>query len=62
MAHVLYGHRRTQRLATIPMAVQHILLPIVIFVGWLLGKYDGDTRPGAPASCLGAPEVEPERA
>jgi mannose-6-phosphate isomerase-like protein (cupin superfamily) len=58
MAHVLYSHRRTQRLATIPMAVQRVLLPAVVFVGWLAGKYRSDAWPGAPASCPGASEVE----
>jgi mannose-6-phosphate isomerase-like protein (cupin superfamily) len=58
MAHVLYSHRRTHRLATIPMAVQRAVLPAVVFVGWLLGKYRSDDWPGAPASCPGAPEVE----
>jgi mannose-6-phosphate isomerase-like protein (cupin superfamily) len=54
-AHVAYRHRRTQRLATVPMAIQRIVFPVVIFVGWLLGKYRGNDWPGAPKSCTGAP-------
>jgi quercetin dioxygenase-like cupin family protein len=57
-AHVAYRHRGTQRLVTIPLAVQRILFPVVIFVGWLLGKYRGDDWPGAPKSCPGA--LEPQ--
>jgi hypothetical protein len=55
-AHVAYRHRRTQRLATMPLAAQRIVFPVVVFVGWLLGKYRGDDWPGAPKSCLGAVE------
>lgn len=57
-AHVAYRHRRTQRLATIPLVVQRILFPALVFVGWLLGKYRGDDWPGAPRSCPGAPEAQ----
>lgn len=58
IAHVAYRHRRTQRIATIPLAVQRIVFPVVVFVGWLLGKYRGDDWPGAPNSCPGALEVQ----
>ena len=58
ITHVAYRHRRTQRLATIPLAVQHVLFPVVVFVGWLLGKYRGDDWPGSPKSCPGALEAE----
>jgi quercetin dioxygenase-like cupin family protein len=57
VAHVLHRHRRTQRLATMPSVVQRIVFPVVIFYGWLLGKYRGHDWPGAPESCHGAPEV-----
>jgi len=56
VAHVSYRHRRTQRLASVPLAVQRIVFPVVVLVGWLLGKYRGDW-PGAPQSCPGAPDV-----
>jgi mannose-6-phosphate isomerase-like protein (cupin superfamily) len=61
MAHLLYSHRHTQRLATIPLAVQRVLLPAVVFIGWLLGRYRGDDWPGAPASRAGAPQAEAQR-
>jgi len=54
VAHVLYRHRSTQRLAAIPWAVRSVVFPAVVFVGWLLGKYRGDAWPGAPKSCPGA--------
>ena len=56
MAHVAYRHRRTQRIAAIPLTVQRVVFPVVVFVGWLLGKYRGDSWPGAPGTCPGAVE------
>ena len=56
MAHVLYRHRHTQRIAAIPRRVQQVALPAVVFLGWILGRYRGDSWPGAPRSCTGAPE------
>jgi quercetin dioxygenase-like cupin family protein len=58
MAHVLNRHRETQRIAAIPAPILKVLLPMVVFIGTLLGKYRGNTWPGAPATCTGAPEVE----
>ena len=59
-AHVAYRHRRTQRLATVPLAVQRIVFPVVVFVGWLLGKYRGDDCPAllSPALALLKCEIE----
>jgi hypothetical protein len=56
MAHVLNRHRRTQRIAAVPAPILQMLLPIVVFIGMLLGKYRGDTWPGAPSACTGAPD------
>jgi quercetin dioxygenase-like cupin family protein len=58
MAHVLHRHRKTQRVAAVPAPILSLCLPIVVFIGTLLGRYRGDTWPGAPDSCTGAPEVE----
>ena len=58
MAHLLHRHRHTQRLAAIPVWVQRIVLPTVVVIGRLLGKYPLSGWPGAPGSCLGAPECE----
>ena len=56
VAHVMHRHRRTQRLAAIPLA--RLVFPVVVFVGWLLGKYRGEDWPGAPKSCPGALEAQ----
>jgi mannose-6-phosphate isomerase-like protein (cupin superfamily) len=58
MVHVLHRHRHTQRLAAIPVWVQRIVLPTVVAIGRLLGQYPSSGWPGAPGSCLGAPECE----
>jgi len=58
IAHVLHRHRNTQRLAAIPAWVQRIVLPVIVLIGRLLGKYPAGGWPGAPQSCPGAPEVE----
>lgn len=57
ISHVMYRHRHTHRLAAIPLAVQRVLFPGLVLIGWLLGKYRGNNWPGAPASCPGAPET-----
>jgi len=58
IAHVLWRHRHTQALMVPPPAVQRIIFPLVILLGRILGKYRGDSWPGSPQSCTGAPEVE----
>jgi hypothetical protein len=62
MAHVMYRHRRTQLTPFIPRAVQRVLLPIVVLVGTVLGKYRGTNWPGCPSRCTGAPLASPENA
>jgi quercetin dioxygenase-like cupin family protein len=57
IAHVMYRHRRTQRLA-VPWPVRRVVFPAIVFVGWVLGKYRGDAWPGAPKSCPGVPELD----
>lgn len=58
LAHVLWRHRDTQLLAGPPKAVQRIVLPALLFIGRILGKYRGSSWPGAPESCPGAPLVD----
>jgi mannose-6-phosphate isomerase-like protein (cupin superfamily) len=60
MAHVLYRHRGTQRLAKMPGWVSRGVLPLVILIGRLLGQYPAEGWPGAPQLCPGAPEGEVE--
>lgn len=58
LAHVLWRHRRTQRVAVPHVAIQQTLFPLVLLVGRLLGKYKGQDWPGCPATCPGAPLSE----
>jgi mannose-6-phosphate isomerase-like protein (cupin superfamily) len=58
LAHVLWRHRDTQLLAIPHPAIQRFLLPVVLMIGRMLGKYRGSNWPGSPESCPGAPLVE----
>lgn len=58
LAHVLWRHRRTQRVARPPVAIQRILFPVVLLIGRVLGKYKGKSWPGCPETCTGAPWSE----
>ena len=56
-AHILWRHRETQLLSAPPLAIQRIVLPVLLFVGRILGKYRESNWPGSPESCPGAPLV-----
>lgn len=58
LAHVLWRHRRTQAVATPPMAIQRISFPVVLLIGRVIGKYKGQGWPGCPETCNGAPLSE----
>lgn len=58
LAHVLWRHRRTQRVLIPPVAIQQILFPAVLLIGRILGKYKGQDWPGCPEVCTGAPLSE----
>ena len=58
LAHVLWRHRRTQRVAMPPATIQRILFPVVLLLGRVLGKYKGQSWPGCPEACPGAPLSE----
>jgi mannose-6-phosphate isomerase-like protein (cupin superfamily) len=58
IAHIARRHRHTQGLMTPPLAIQRIAFPLVLLVGYILGKYRGSAWPGSPESCSGAPEVD----
>ena len=60
MAHVAWRHRRTQCVLFMPRALQTFVLPLIVFVGTLLGRYRGSDWPGAPARCRTAPVAEGE--
>lgn len=57
MAHVMHRHRRTQLTPVIPRAIQRVLLPVVVLLGTVLGKYRGTSWPGCPSRCTGAPSA-----
>jgi hypothetical protein len=58
LAHVLWRHRHTQAVMVPPPAIQRIVFPLVLLLGRILGKYRGDSWPGSPESCIGAPEAK----
>jgi uncharacterized cupin superfamily protein len=55
IAHVSWRHRKTQALLIGPRWVQAVLLPAVVLVGTLLGRYRGTDWPGCPARSQVAP-------
>jgi len=56
IAHVLWRHRHTQAVMLPPRIIQQIFFPFILLLGRVLGKYRGESWPGSPASCTGAPE------
>jgi quercetin dioxygenase-like cupin family protein len=58
MAHLVWRHRKTQILLVGPRWVQAVLVPLVVVIGTLLGKYRGTSWPGCPARVAPAPLVE----
>ncbi len=61
MAHVGWRHRLTQAVLFMPRPLQLIVLPIIVLLGTILGKYRGTNWPGSPARCTDAPLVVAER-
>jgi hypothetical protein len=57
-AHVLWRHRDSQSFSFPAPAIQRIVLPVILLIGRILGKYRGSNWPGSPESCLGAPLVD----
>jgi len=55
MAHLAWRHRKTQTVLIGPRWVQAILVPAVVLVGTVLGRYRGTEWPGCPAHCSPAP-------
>jgi len=58
LAHVLWRHRDSQLLSIPPPAIQRFVLPVLLIIGRILGKYRGSNWPGSPESCPGAPLVD----
>jgi quercetin dioxygenase-like cupin family protein len=57
IAHIAWRHRKTQTMLIAPRWVQAVLLPTVVLVGTLLGRYRGTDWPGSPDRCRAAPLV-----
>jgi hypothetical protein len=49
MAHLAWRHRRTQAVLFAPLWLQRVLLPVVVLLGRILGRYRGTDWPGCPA-------------
>jgi quercetin dioxygenase-like cupin family protein len=57
MAHAAWRHRRTQGLRIAPSWIQGIVLPVIVLIGTMLGRYRGTTWPGCPDRFNEAPLV-----
>jgi len=58
MAQVTWRHRRTQAVVVMPGPIQAIMIPLIVLVGTLLGRYRGTDWPGSAARCRDAPFLE----
>jgi mannose-6-phosphate isomerase-like protein (cupin superfamily) len=55
MAHLAWRHRRTQTVLFAPRWLQLVLVPAVVSIGTMLGRYRGTNWPGCPDRCIDAP-------
>jgi hypothetical protein len=55
IAHVVWRHRRTQAALIMPRPIQAVVLPVIVLIGTILGRYRGTDWPGSPARCREAP-------
>ena len=55
LAHLAWRHRRTQCVLLAPRWLQLMVVPVIVFVGTMLGRYRGTDWPGCPARCEPAP-------
>jgi mannose-6-phosphate isomerase-like protein (cupin superfamily) len=55
MAHLAWRHRRTQTVLFAPRWVQTFLVPSIVAIGTVLGRYRGTDWPGCPTRCSQAP-------
>lgn len=58
MAHLAWRHRRTQAVLFAPRWAQAIIVPVVVLIGTVLGRYRGTDWPGCPSRCAPAPLAE----
>jgi mannose-6-phosphate isomerase-like protein (cupin superfamily) len=55
LAHLAWRHRKTQRVLFAPRWAQAIIVPLVVLIGTILGRYRGTQWPGCPARNAPAP-------
>jgi quercetin dioxygenase-like cupin family protein len=55
IAHLAWRHRKTQAVLFAPRWLQAVLVPVVVLVGTVLGRYRGTDWPGCPAGSAPAP-------
>src|SRR5215831_4319682 len=58
LAHVVWRHRKTQAVLFASRWLQAVLIPVVVFVGTVLGRYRGTNWPGCPDRYSAAPLVD----
>jgi mannose-6-phosphate isomerase-like protein (cupin superfamily) len=55
MAHLAWRHRKTQAVLFAPLWLQKVLVPAIVVVGTILGRYRGTNWPGCPDRREAAP-------
>jgi quercetin dioxygenase-like cupin family protein len=55
MAHLAWRHRKTQAVLVAPAWLQAVVVPAIVLVGTVLGRYRGTDWPGCPDRCATAP-------
>lgn len=55
MVHLLWRHRKTQRVLIGPQWVQTAMFPAIVLLGTVLGRYKGTDWPGCPDRFPAAP-------
>jgi mannose-6-phosphate isomerase-like protein (cupin superfamily) len=53
MGHLAWRHRHTQAVLFMPRPLQAVVLPLILAVGTVLGRYRGSEWPGCPDRCRG---------
>jgi len=55
MAHLAWRHRKTQAVLFAPLWLQKVLVPAIVAIGTILGRYRGTDWPGCPDRRPAAP-------
>jgi mannose-6-phosphate isomerase-like protein (cupin superfamily) len=62
MAHLAWTHRRTQVVLFAPVWLQKVIVPAIVAVGTVLGRYRGTDWPGCSARCRAVPREADDEA